>query len=206
MRGASLNTWGDFMTVLPKPNEISDAKLVKQFIAGDSAAFSTIIRRHERHMWKAAQRYGRKPEDAQDILQEALFRASRNMHLYRAEAALGTWLHKLVLNSGFDWANHRSQVEFPVLNEPDTDLDKDPRLAIDPLGYLDIALTIRQAIDQLCPDQRIALILVDLGGYTVEDVADIEGIKVGTVKSRRGRARKALRALLHADFFGAEYD
>ncbi|ANR63992.1 hypothetical protein C627_15425 [Corynebacterium glutamicum ZL-6] len=195
---------GDLMTVLPKNHDLSDTQLVKQFISGDSRAFSTIIHRHERHMMQAARKYGRKPEDAQDILQEALFRASRNMHLYRAEAALGTWLHKLVLNSGFDWATHRSQVEFPILNEPTIDLEKDPRLATDPLGYLDVAMTIRSAIDQLHPDQRIALILVDLGGYTVEDVAEIEGIKVGTVKSRRGRARKALRALLHADFFGPE--
>ncbi|WP_096459460.1 sigma-70 family RNA polymerase sigma factor [Corynebacterium suranareeae] len=195
------------MTLLSRQkevSEISDAQLVKRFISGDARAFSTIVDRHERHMLKAAKRYSRKPEDAQDILQEALFRASRNMHLYRAEASLGTWLHTLVLNSGFDWATHRCQVEFPVLHEPVIDLDKDPRIAVDPLGYLDVAMTIRKAIDQLHPDQRIAIILVDLGGYTVEDVAEIEGVKVGTVKSRRGRARKALRALLHADFFGPE--
>lgn len=192
------------MSVLPKPDDLSDTQLVHKFISGDTAAFSIIIKRHERHMLRAAQKYGRKPEDTQDILQEALFRASRNMHRYRAEAALGTWLHKLVLNSGFDWATHRTQIEFPVLDEPDSDLDKDPRLSTDPLGYLDVALTIRQAVDQLHPDQRMALILVDLGGYSVEDVATLEGIKVGTVKSRRSRAREQLRALLHADFFDAE--
>lgn len=192
------------MSVLPKPDDLSDTQLVHKFISGDTAAFSIIIKRHERHMLRAAQKYGRKPEDTQDILQEALFRASRNMHHYRAEAALGTWLHKVVLNSGFDWATHRTQIEFPVLDEPDSDLDKDPRLSTDPLGYLDVALTIRQAVDQLHPDQRMALILVDLGGYSVEDVATLEGIKVGTVKSRRSRAREQLRALLHADFFDAE--
>lgn len=192
------------MSVLPKPDDLSDTQLVHKFISGDTAAFSIIIKRHERHMLRAAQKYGRKPEDTQDILQEALFRASRNMHRYRAEAALGTWLHKLVLNSGFDWATHKTQIEFPVLDEPDSDLDKDPRLSTDPLGYLDVALTIRQAVDQLHPDQRMALILVDLGGYSVEDVATLEGIKVGTVKSRRSRAREQLRALLHADFFDAE--
>ncbi|WP_231686563.1 sigma factor [Corynebacterium deserti] len=57
-----------------------------------------MVERHERHLFRAAQRYCRKPEDAQDILQEALLRASRNMHLYRAEASLGTWLHRLVLS------------------------------------------------------------------------------------------------------------
>lgn len=196
------------MKVLPQPtaisSDLSDAQLVKNFVSGDPDAFGSIIKRHHRHMLHAAQRYGRKPEDTQDILQEALFRASRNMHHFRAEAALGTWLHKLVLNSGWDWAKHRSRCELAVLDEPTTNLDDDPRLAIDPLGYLDVALTIRQAIDTLHPDQRIALILVDLGGYSIEEVAEIEGVKVGTIKSRRGRARKILRELLHTDFLGED--
>lgn len=182
--------------------EPSDAQLVRNFVSGDADAFASIVKRHQRHMLHAAQRYGRKPEDTQDILQEALLRASHNMHHFRAEAALGTWLHKVVLNSGWDWAKHRSQCEMAVLDEPTANLDDDPRLAIDPLGYLDVALSIRQAIDTLHPDQRIALIMVDLGGYSIEEVAEIEGVKVGTIKSRRGRARKILRELLHADFFG----
>ncbi|ALC07145.1 RNA polymerase sigma factor [Corynebacterium deserti GIMN1.010] len=109
-----------------------------------------------------------------------------------------------MLNSGYDWSLQRSHIEVPILDQPSTDIEKDPRIAIDPLGYIDVALTIRHALDQLHPDQRVALILVDLGGYTIEDAAEIEGVKIGTIKSRRGRARKRLREILDEDFFGGE--
>ena len=181
--------------------ELSDAQLVATYVAGDQSAFRTIITRHERHLKWAARKYGHNEDDAHDILQEALLKASRNMHLYRAEAALSTWLHKLVLNSGFDWAKHRSRRELSILHETKTTPAEDPRLAVDPLGYLDVALTIRQAMDQLHIDQRNALLLVDLGGYCIEDVAHYEGVKPGTIKSRRARAKAQLRTLLREDFF-----
>lgn len=186
----------------PEPG--SDLHLVQRYVAGDHSAFTDIIHRHQRQLLWAARKYGRTDEDAHDILQEALLKASRNMHLYRAEAALSTWLHKLVLNSGWDWANHRARRELAVLDDTGSGHLDDPRLATDPLGYLDVALTIRHAMDTLHVDQRNALMLVDLGGYGVEDVARIEGVKVGTIKSRRSRARQHLRELLHADFFGTD--
>lgn len=186
----------------PDPEtEPSDAQLVATYVAGDHTAFTTIVTRHERHMKWAARKYGRNEDDVHDILQDALLKASRNMHLYRAEAALSTWLHKLVLNSGFDWARHRSRRELAILDDTHTTPSEDPRLAVDPLSYLDVALTIRQAMDQLHTDQRNALLLVDLGGYCIDDVAHYEGVKPGTIKSRRARAKAQLRTLLQADFF-----
>lgn len=201
------------MTVLPGVNvhtvdsslgEMSDTQLAATYVAGNDKAFTTIVTRHERHMWWAARKYGHTDEDAHDILQEALLKASRNMHLYRAEAALGTWLHKLALNSGFDWAKHRTRRELAVLDDTETTSAEDPRLAVDPLGYLDVAITIRDAMDQLHIDQRNAILLVDLGGYCIEDVATFEGVQPGTIKSRRARAKLLLRELLHADFFACD--
>lgn len=191
------------MSKLPTDTqEKSDHQLVAEYVAGDHAAFETIVTRHQRHMFWAARKYGNNDEDARDILQEALLKASKNMHMYRAEAALGTWLHKLVLNSGFDWAKHRTRRELPVLDDTDTTSSEDPRLAHDPLGYLDVAMTIREALDQLHVDQRTAIVLVDLGGYPIDDVARFEGVRPGTIKSRRARAKAVLRDLLDADFFG----
>ena len=196
------------MTVMPGVKqsvecgeEPTDAELVATFVGGDHRAFTTIVSRHEKHLKWAARKYGKNEDDAHDILQDALLKASRNMHLYRAEAALSTWLHRLVLNSGFDWAKHRTRRELAILDDTDTTPAEDPRLTVDPLGYLDVALTIRQAMDTLHVDQRNALLLVDLGGYGIEDVARFEGVKAGTIKSRRARAKNQLRGLLQEDFF-----
>lgn len=197
------------MTVLPGftqstegGEEPTDAELVATYVGGDHRAFNMIVTRHEKHLKWVARKYGNNDDDAHDILQEALLKASRNMHLYRAEAALSTWLHRLVLNSGYDWAKHRTRRELAILDDTDTTPAEDPRLAVDPLGYLDVAMTIRQAMDTLHVDQRNALLLVDLGGYGIEDVATFEGVKPGTIKSRRARAKEQLRGLLQEDFFG----
>lgn len=200
-RGIAVTVTPEATTNHPRGDDPTDAELVATYVGGDARAFATIITRHERHLKWAARRYSRNEDDAHDILQEALLKASRNMHLYRAEAALSTWLHKLVLNSGFDWAKHRTRRELAILDDTETTPAEDPRLAVDPLGYLDVALTIRQAMDQLHVDQRNALLLVDLGGYGIEDVARLEGVKPGTIKSRRARAKQQLRGLLQADFF-----
>ena len=76
----------------------SDEELVDAFIEGDNKAFSTIVERHRTRLTTVARRYTRNDHDAQDVVQEAFLRASCNLHSYRRESALSTWLHRLVKN------------------------------------------------------------------------------------------------------------
>ncbi|WP_268914286.1 sigma-70 family RNA polymerase sigma factor [Corynebacterium uropygiale] len=174
-----------------------DFALVRAYLKGDKSAFNTIVSRHSAKLLVVARRYARNEHDAHDILQDALFKASRHLHTFRFEAALSTWLHRLVMNSGHDYITHRQRRESPHLDDTeDSSRETHPDLTHDPFGHLDLSLTLSAALAQLCPDQSHALILVDLYGLDIASAAKIANVRPGTIKSRRGRAREQLRRIL----------
>ena len=172
-----------------------DGALVDAYIDGDEAAFSEIVRRHRARLWRVARRYARSDDEADDIVQDALLRASRHLSKFRGDSALTTWLHRLVVNSGYDHlgVGFRRR-EFTTLDASEVA----QRLlgTEEPFGQVDLAITLRDAIGQLPEDQRQAILLVDLADLPVDEAAAIMKIRPGTVKSRRARARSTLKALL----------
>lgn len=178
----------------------TDQELVSSYLAGDSRAFSEIFRRHRKRLFWVARRYAGNDEDAHDILQEVFLKASRNLHKFRSEAALSTWLHRLVMNTGYDFVNHRSRREIATLDDEIVPHEINLRLSYDPIPRTDLNLLLIQALGTLRPDQCVALLLVDLGGYNVSHVADLQGVRPGTIKSRRCRAKEFLREILAPSF------
>ncbi len=175
----------------------SDEELVSDFLAGDTSAFSTIVERHRARLLWVARKYTRGNEaDAEDVVQEALFKASRKLGSFRHESSLATWLHRMVMNGGYDFSHHRFRNEISTLNDDTVEADHDYRLAHDPHAAHSDSMAVRQALDSLPPEQRRALLAVDALGYSVADVAREEGVKPGTIKSRRARARTAFSAAL----------
>ena len=174
----------------------TDGRLVANYIGGDLRAFTEIVERHRARLLWVARKYGHNEDDAQDILQEALFKASCNLHTWRHESSLSTWLHRLVMNSGWDFRNHRRQIEVATLDDDALPHDINPHLAIDPIGERDKLLQLEESLARLRPDQRTALWLIDVEGYSVSHVAEREGVQPGTIKSRRSRAREMLRSEL----------
>lgn len=174
----------------------TDRELVDAFIGGDTKAFSAIVEKHRARLTAMARRYTRNDDDAQDIVQEALLKASCNMASYRHDAALSTWLHRLVMNSGYDFLNHRSNRENASLDAEIIEDDRNYALAHNPSENLAERITVAQAMETLREDQREALYLTDVAGYPIDTVAKVQGVAPGTVKSRRARARQVLRAAI----------
>ena len=174
----------------------TDRRLVADYISGDLKAFTAIVEKHRARLLWVARRYGHNEDDAQDILQEALFKASCSLHTWRHESSLSTWLHRLVMNSGWDFRNHRRHFEVPSLDDGSVPHDINPLLASDPISRTEETLQLHQSLARLHPDQRRALWLIDIEGWTIGHVAKQEGVRPGTIKSRRNRAREALRAEL----------
>jgi RNA polymerase sigma-70 factor (ECF subfamily) len=169
--------------------DAQDRALVAAHVAGDPQAFTTLVHRHRDRLWAVALRTLGDREEAADALQDALLSAYRSAGSYRGEARVTTWLHRVVVNACLDRVRRnkaRPTVPLPEDNDP-----ADPR---DPLGDRETALEIEAALAALPEEQRAALVLVDVHGMPVDDVAHVLGIPVGTVKSRcsRGRARLAV--------------
>ncbi len=181
---------------LGEPDSASDLELLKAHVDGDPKAFATLVARHQDRMWAIALRTMRNPEDAADALQDAYIAAFRRAGSFRGESKVTTWLHRVVVNACLDRLRSQKVRAADPLPE---DLDRSLELAIevgDPLEEREERDRIAAAMAVLNPDQRAALVLVDMEGYSVEEAAAILGCAVGTVKSRCARGRARLVPLL----------
>ena len=171
-------------------NERTDVELLQAHVDGDPAAFEVLVRRHRDRMWAVALRTLRDPEEAADALQEALVSAYRAAGSFRAESAVTTWLHRIVVNACLDRIRRRSA-------RPTTPLgDIDPPQRGDESAAAELRVDFDRALASLPEGQRLALVLVDLQGLPVAEAAQILGVAEGTVKSRCARGRAALAPLL----------
>jgi len=176
-----------------KPDgEPSDAELLRLHVAGDPDAFGKLFHRHRDRLWAVAVQTLSDPEDAADALQDAMIAAFRRARGFRGDSRVTTWLHRIVVNSALDRIRRRAA-------RPATSQDEEALDALatggqplsDPSASTDTTLDVQAALSTLIPDQRKALVLVDMLGYSIAEAAEILGVSEGTVKSRaaRGRAR-----------------
>lgn len=187
------------MTVSSDPEVLildsaSDSELLAAHVAGHPDAFTEIVRRHRDRLWAVALKTTGDPEDAADALQDALISAYRRASQFRGDSQVTTWLHRIVVNASLDRLRRRSTrptVPLPVEEETGIPLP-DPE---DRIGRRELQLDIAAALAELPEDQREAVALVDIEGWSVDQAALMLGCPAGTVKSRcsRGRAKLAKR-------------
>lgn len=171
----------------------TDAELLRAHVEGDPDAFGQLFSRHRDRLWALALRTMGNPEDAADGLQDAMVAAFRRAGSFRGDAAVTTWLHRVVVNACLDRLRAAKVRRADPLPEGHDQVDP---TAPDPA---DVEVTAERrrrvlaALATLPPEQRAALVLVDMEGYPVAEVATMLACAVGTVKSRcsRGRARLA---------------
>lgn len=174
----------------------SDRALMAAHVAGDPDAFAELVRLHTDRLWAVAVRTMRDPDDAADALQDALVSAFRSAAGYRGEAAVTTWLHRIVVNACLDRLR-RARVR-PTVPLPDDDPDRADvlRHPRDDHAATETRLDVGAALARLPEHQRAALVLVDMQDMPVAEAAFVLGVPEGTVKSRSARGRAALAELL----------
>lgn len=164
--------------------ELSDAALMQRHREGDGEAFGELFRRHRDRMWAVALRTCRDPEMAADAVQDGFVNAFRRADSFRGDAAVTTWLHRIVVNASLDRLRRR---------RPTVDIDDhDPPDSRDHHRSVEVRLDVRQALDRLPEGQRLALVLVEMQGLSVAEAAEVLDVAEGTVKSRCARGRAAM--------------
>jgi RNA polymerase sigma-70 factor, ECF subfamily len=169
----------------------NDAELLAAHIAGDRYAFEELFYRHHRQLYRLARITSRNPEDAADALQDAMLKAHCKAPAFRNDAAVSSWLHRIVVNACLDRLR-RNKVR------PTEALPADDACSVgDPAPHVDTAIVIERALMRLPVEQRAAVVAVDMQGYSVAETARMLGVPEGTVKSRCSRARARLAEALH---------
>jgi RNA polymerase sigma-70 factor (ECF subfamily) len=172
----------------------SDAELLRAHLAGDRRAFHELVERYQTLLWRIAWHRLRCAEDAADAVQDTLLRAHEAAARCRADDSVGAWLVAILTNVCRDrYRLNRARPSEPTPNEVLSDIPE-PRNEISELVD---RLDVLDALDDLSPEQRTVLLLVDVAGYRVTEVAAMLGVPVGTVKSRGGRGRLRLQQRWH---------
>lgn len=161
-------------------------------------SWDQIVEQHSTRVYRLAYRLTGNPFDAEDLTQEVFVRVFRSLHTYTPGTFEG-WLHRITTNLFLDQARRKSRIRFDALPE-DADNRLPSPVATPDLAYLNqmFDADVEGALAALPPDFRAAVVLCDVEGLTYEEIADVLGVKMGTVRSRIHRGRSMLRkALAH---------
>jgi RNA polymerase sigma-70 factor (ECF subfamily) len=166
--------------------------LITRAQAGDEEALEALFRAFERPVYNLARRMLRRPEDAEDVLQETFLEVVRNIRGYRAEGHLWGWIRRIALTKALMRIRREQVRETDELVE-----DSAPQRAA-PAG---VAIDIERAFEHLSGTARAVVWMHDVEGYTHEEIAGMMGKTVSFSKSQLARAHQRLRGVLNA---GAE--
>lgn len=190
-----------------------EAALVAELKAGSERAFTQLIGQYHQPIYSVIARSLQDPADASDITQEVFLKVFRNIRSFHGEASLRTWIYRIALHEASNqrrwWSRHKRQeitMETPCGGH-DADCEGEPlslgaTLAdghdspFDHAAHGETRARVEAALGQVPEVFRTVVILREIEGFTYEEIAEILGVNLGTVKSRLTRGRAALREVL----------
>jgi RNA polymerase sigma-70 factor (ECF subfamily) len=176
----------------------SDEELVSRSIGGDLDSFNQLVLRWERPIYSLAYRVIGREEDARDVCQETFLRAFRALNGFRGQAKFSSWLYRIALNLCRDWV--RRERRTPVVQAPE-DVEVlelaavyEPGASIEDLvARRELTRVVERAMSRLPEEQRTAIILKEYHELTFQEIADLVGCPLSTVKTRLYQGLAVLR-------------
>ncbi|WP_063826644.1 RNA polymerase sigma factor [Parafrankia discariae] len=168
-----------------------DAELAARAGGGDRRAFETLVRRHQAGLYGICRRITCDDQDALDALQDTLIILWRRIGEFEGRSRVSTWLYRVATNAAIDEVRRRSRRPDPAATLPEP-LASGPSLS----DQLADRLDLDRAVARLPPQFRAAIVLREFCGLSYQEIAEIRGIPVQTVKSQISRGRRALAELL----------
>ncbi|HVA33316.1 MAG TPA: sigma-70 family RNA polymerase sigma factor [Candidatus Baltobacteraceae bacterium] len=172
--------------------EIADGDLVAMTLRGNPDAFATLVGRYDRAVYHLAYRTLHDVEEARDATQEAFFKAFRSLRTFKPGAKFSTWIFAIAYHACCDRLNRRKRYSNDELPDRADAAPGPEQQAI----ALDEAQRLRAAIEALPEKYRAVITLYHLQGRQYEEIAEVLGLPMGTVKTHLFRAKEALRKLL----------
>ncbi len=185
---------------------VSDRKLIEMFNKGNDEVrggiFEEIVKRYQKKVYNTTYRMMGNPEDANDLAQEVFIRVYQNLHRFQWKASFSTWLFTITSNICRDELRKRQRrLKTQSLSDPiklkDGEVERE--IADDSMtpekisDHRELRNEIQEVINQLPPEQKEVIVLREFQGFSYEEIAEVSGIAVGTVKSRISRARRSIR-------------
>lgn len=182
-----------------QPVRLDDRELVRRAQAGDKEAFEELIRRHQNRVFAVASGILRRREDVEDISQQVFVKAYFSLKRFDQRAALSTWLYKITVNECWDLLRKRKVR--PLVYESDLSEEQARQIAASDQGgpprpdaseRLEARQQVEMLLDGLEERDRLMLILKEVEGFAIEEIAEVLNLNSNTVKVRLFRARRKI--------------
>ena len=185
------------------PMTWTDEELVARSRSGDAESFNQLISRWERPIYALAYRVIGREEDARDVTQETFLRAFRGLAAFKGQAKFSSWLYRIALNLCRDWIRRKKRSPIATLPEDVEleDLASDAgatETVEDLVSRRELSELVEAAMARLPEEQRTAIILKEYHGMTFQEIADLQGCPLSTVKTRLYQGLSVLRRELRA--------
>ena len=180
-----------------------DRRLIAECLGGRLDAFGELVSRYQTRLYNAAIRLVNSPEDAADVVQDAFLNAYQSLRTFKGDAEFYTWLYRIAANTAISLKRKKRAAISLDAGGPEGGIDPD-----DPSDYIKpgVALSrteqeaqLQNAMSKLSHEHKEVLLLKDIEGLKYEDIAEMLGVPIGTIRSRLHRARLELRELLELD-------
>lgn len=185
---------------MPRTEEPALVKLAKQ---GDQEAFAALMTSYQKPIYNLCLRMCRNTEDAEELTQTAFLKAWNSLPRFQEDSSFFTWLYRLATNTCLDFLRQagRRNSTLPTisLEQEDQSMAQIPDLRYLPEEEAlrrDMRQILLHALEELSPEHRSILIQRELDGLSYQEIADLLGLELGTVKSRIARARLSMRQIL----------
>ena len=178
---------------------VTDEELVARSVVGDTESFNQLILRWERPIYALAYRTIGREQEARDVVQDAFLRAFRALPGFKGQAKFSSWLYRITLNLCRDWMRRERRAPFvqPPENMDVSDLaatQAGPTESIeDVIGRKDLGRLVASAMSLLPEEQRSAILLKEYHGLTFQEIAELQGCPLSTVKTRLYQGLSVLR-------------
>jgi RNA polymerase sigma-70 factor (ECF subfamily) len=195
---------------LPTLQEMSDEEVVKRVLAGETALFEILMRRHNQRLYRVSRSILRDDGEAEDVMQDAYVRAYEYLHQFAGRAAFSTWLTRIAVHEAL--ARKRRKGRYEQLDAITMNGDSMPILkSSDPSPETGTAQAqarqlLEEAIETLPEAYRCVVVMREVEEMSVAETAEVLGVNEGVIKTRLHRAHAMLRKELYARAQGRTTD
>lgn len=187
--------------------ERTDQEVVALAKQGSEAAYRELVRRYQRPVFSLVFRMVRNRELAEDLSQETFIKVLNAIHSYRPEFKFSSWVFKIANNAAIDHLRRRELDTLSLEGSPHADtpemieatalqIGERGENQLEEVEHRELGQSIEAAINRLRPEYRSCILLRHVEGHTYEEIAEILGLPLGTVKTYIHRARNELRIAL----------
>ena len=188
----------------PAAAEPDEMTLVSQARRGDMDAYSSLVRRYQERIYATMYHMTSNHEDANDLAQESFIKAYQALKSFKGDSSFYTWLYRIAVNKAINFIKQRRNRVQLSLNDLDINAEHDPDLVAlishktphRAAALSELQEKLNAAILKLSEQHRAVVVLHDVQGLPHEEIAEIMGCNVGTVRSRLFYARQQLQGLL----------